>query len=81
MQNIVNPFYLFIKLMTASHHYDVLILGSGTAGLTLALQLADHAKVAVLSKGQLEEGASLYAQGGISVVLDKADSLQSHIDD
>ena len=67
--------------MTASHHYDVLILGSGTAGLTLALQLADHAKVAVLSKGQLEEGASLYAQGGISVVLDKADSLQSHIDD
>lgn len=67
--------------MTKSHHYDVLILGSGTAGLTLALQLADHAKVAVLSKGQLEEGASLYAQGGISVVLDKADSLQSHMDD
>lgn len=67
--------------MTASLHYDVLILGSGTAGLTLALQLADHAKIAVLSKGQLEEGASLYAQGGISVVLDQADSLQSHIDD
>lgn len=67
--------------MTESHHYDVLIIGSGTAGLTLALQLADHAKVAVLSKGQLEEGASLYAQGGISVVLDETDSLQSHIDD
>lgn len=67
--------------MTESYHYDVLILGSGTAGLTLALQLADHAKVAVLSKGQLEEGASLYAQGGISVVLDKTDSVQSHMDD
>jgi len=67
--------------MTASHHFDVLILGSGTAGLSLALKLADHAKVAVLSKGQLEEGASLYAQGGISVVLDATDSLQSHIDD
>ncbi len=67
--------------MTEPLHYDVLILGSGTAGLTLALKLADHAKVAVLSKDQLEEGASLYAQGGISVVLDKADSLQSHIDD
>ena len=67
--------------MTATHHFDVLIIGSGAAGLTLALQLADHAQVAVLSKDQLEEGASLYAQGGISVVLDQADSLQSHIDD
>lgn len=67
--------------MTASHHFDILIIGSGAAGLTLALQLADHAHVAVLAKGQLEEGASLYAQGGISVVLDQADSLQSHIDD
>lgn len=67
--------------MTASHHFDVLIIGSGVAGLTLALQLADHAQVAVLAKGPLEESASLYAQGGISVVLDQADSLQSHIDD
>ncbi|RKZ79787.1 MAG: L-aspartate oxidase, partial [Gammaproteobacteria bacterium] len=67
--------------MTATYHFDVLIIGSGTAGLTLALQLADHARVAVVSKDQLEESASLYAQGGISVVLDQADSLQSHIDD
>ncbi|MFW5450791.1 MAG: L-aspartate oxidase [Methylophagaceae bacterium] len=67
--------------MTETHHFDVLIIGSGAAGLTLALQLADHAQVAVLSKDQLEEGASFYAQGGISVVLDQSDSLQSHIDD
>lgn len=67
--------------MTITHRFDLLIIGSGTAGLTLALKMADHAKVAVLSKSQLEEGASLYAQGGISVVLDKTDSLQSHIDD
>jgi L-aspartate oxidase len=67
--------------MTKPYHFDVLIIGSGTAGLTLALQLADSAKVAVLSKNKLEEGASLYAQGGISVVLDETDSLQSHIDD
>lgn len=67
--------------MTTTHHFDLLIIGSGTAGLTLALKMADQARVAVLSKSQLEEGASLYAQGGISVVLDKADSLQSHIDD
>ena len=67
--------------MTTTHHFDILIIGSGTAGLTLALHMADVARVAVLSKEQLQEGASLYAQGGISVVLDKADSLQSHIDD
>ncbi|KKN45847.1 hypothetical protein LCGC14_0679030 [marine sediment metagenome] len=67
--------------MTTTHHYDILIIGSGTAGLTLALHMANDARVAVISKGQLEEGASLYAQGGISVVLDKTDSIQSHIDD
>lgn len=67
--------------MTSSTHFDVLIIGSGAAGLTHALHLADHARVAVLSKDKLEEGASLYAQGGISVVLDQADSLHSHIND
>ncbi|ADE13892.1 L-aspartate oxidase [Nitrosococcus halophilus Nc 4] len=63
------------------HNYDVLIIGSGAAGLTLALHLAPHARVAILSKRTLEEGASLYAQGGISVALDKNDSTESHIED
>jgi L-aspartate oxidase len=61
--------------------YDVLIIGSGASGLSLALRLADHAKVAILSKVMLSEGNTLYAQGGISAVLDAQDSLQSHIED
>ena len=67
--------------MQTALNFDVLILGSGTSGLALALQLADTARVAVISKDQLEESASYYAQGGISVVLDQTDSIQSHIDD
>ncbi|BAW80859.1 L-aspartate oxidase [Candidatus Nitrosoglobus terrae] len=64
-----------------SHNYDVLIIGSGSAGLTLALHLDSKTKIAVLSKRTLEEGASLYAQGGISVALDKSDSTEFHIED
>ncbi|HSC47287.1 MAG TPA: L-aspartate oxidase [Gammaproteobacteria bacterium] len=61
--------------------YDVLIIGSGAAGLTLALHLPADCRVALVSKGALAEGSTLYAQGGISAVLDKADSIESHIDD
>jgi len=67
--------------MTALLDFDVLIVGSGAAGLSLALQLAGHARVAVLSKGPLREGATLYAQGGVSAVLDATDSLELHIAD
>ena len=67
--------------MKQYNRFDIIIIGSGASGLTLALQLADTGKVAVISKDELKESASLYAQGGISVVLDKADSLSSHIED
>ncbi len=67
--------------MHPSGHYDVLIIGSGAAGLSLALRLASLARIALISKAALSEGATLYAQGGISVVLDKEDSLQSHVED
>ncbi len=60
---------------------DVLIIGSGAAGLTLALRLADHAKVMVLSKGPLSEGATYYAQVGIAAVAEKTDSVESHVND
>jgi L-aspartate oxidase len=64
-----------------TQHYDILIIGSGAAGLSLALRMAPRARIALISKAALTEGATLYAQGGISVVLDKEDSLQSHIED
>ena len=60
---------------------DILIIGSGAAGLTLALRTADFARVTVLSKGDLQEGATFYAQGGIAAVLDDSDSVDSHVQD
>ncbi|HAC88789.1 MAG TPA: L-aspartate oxidase, partial [Gammaproteobacteria bacterium] len=60
---------------------DILIIGSGAAGLTLALRSAPFAQVMVLSKGDLKEGATFYAQGGIAAVLDSEDSIESHLED
>jgi L-aspartate oxidase len=67
--------------MHDQQQHDVLIIGSGAAGLSLALKLADEANVAVLSKEALTEGATLYAQGGVSAVLDEHDSIESHVQD
>ncbi len=65
----------------AAPPYDVLVIGSGAAGLTLALGLARHARVAVLSKAALQEGGTYYAQGGVSAVLDESDSIDAHVAD
>ncbi|RRQ21201.1 L-aspartate oxidase [Thiohalobacter thiocyanaticus] len=67
--------------MQQQHDYDVLIIGSGAAGLRLALELAGQARVAVLAKGSITEGSTYYAQGGVSAVLDPNDSFDSHIQD
>jgi L-aspartate oxidase len=60
---------------------DILILGSGAAGLSAALTLAQHYKVAVLAKGALSDGATSWAQGGIAAVLEPGDTFESHIED
>ncbi|WP_373959072.1 L-aspartate oxidase [Vibrio gigantis] len=63
------------------HQCDVLVVGSGAAGLSLALRVAEHAKVIVLSKGPRSEGSTYYAQGGIAAVFDESDSIESHVED
>ncbi len=60
---------------------DVLVIGSGAAGLSLALRLAQNHSVIVLSKGPVNEGSTLYAQGGIAAVFDQTDSISSHVED
>ena len=67
--------------MPQSHKYDVLIIGSGAAGLSVALNLPRHLKTAVISKGELASGSTLWAQGGIAAVLDDEDSIEEHIQD
>ena len=61
--------------------YDVLLLGSGLAGMSAALHLADRMKVALVTKHELLDGASSWAQGGIAAVLDGSDSVEDHIRD
>jgi L-aspartate oxidase len=67
--------------MTELHRFDVLIIGSGLAGLTAALHLASTHRVAVVTKRQVEDGSSNWAQGGIAAVLAEGDSMASHIED
>ena len=61
--------------------HDVIIIGSGAAGLTAALHLAATRKVAVLAKGKLGGGATEWAQGGIAAVLEEGDSFDAHVED
>ncbi|XID75568.1 L-aspartate oxidase [Alkanindiges sp. WGS2144] len=69
------------QLQSIPHQYDVVIVGSGAAGLTLALSLPEHLKVAVLAKSVLTEASTYYAQGGVAAVLDETDSVEQHIED
>lgn len=64
-----------------SQQFDVLIIGSGLAGLTLALQVADQKKVCIVSKRTMQDSASSWAQGGIATVLNSDDSIDQHVED
>jgi L-aspartate oxidase len=61
--------------------YDFLVIGSGSAGLTSALELSKHGRVLVTCKELMSEGNSFYAQGGVACVVDPTDTLEAHVAD
>jgi L-aspartate oxidase len=63
------------------HQYDFLVIGSGIAGMSFALKVADKGKVAILCKSSLEEANTSYAQGGIASVMKQTDNFEKHIQD
>lgn len=67
--------------MNRHYHYDVVIIGTGASGLSLAISLAEELKVAIICKNQANEGSTYYAQGGIAAVLDAKDTTESHLID
>ncbi len=67
--------------MNRHYLYDIIIIGTGASGLSLALNLAKTLKVAIVSKNTVQQGSTYYAQGGIAAVLDNKDSHELHIKD
>src|SRR4026209_1554617 len=61
--------------------FDFLVLGSGTAGLSFALKVAPHGRVAIITKKNRAESNTNYAQGGIAAVTSKEDSFEMHVRD
>src|SRR5437660_4563077 len=68
-------------IMAYCQIYDVAIIGGGIAGLSAALRLAEHMRVALFTKGQLGESNTRYAQGGLTVALGADDSPELHARD
>ena len=68
-------------LKMSDQFFDVLIIGSGAAGMTLALNLPDNMSIGMICKDTSSEGSTYYAQGGVAAVIDEYDSIDSHIND
>ena len=64
-----------------SYDFDVLIVGSGLAGLSAALHLSPTRRIAILTKRAMSDGSSGWAQGGIAAVLAEGDTFDAHVDD
>ncbi|MDQ7040757.1 MAG: L-aspartate oxidase [Rhodothermus sp.] len=67
--------------MPERYQFDFLVIGSGIAGLTFALRVANHGSVALVTKKESVESNTNYAQGGIAAVMDAADSFEQHVQD
>ena len=67
--------------MRDGQHYDVVIVGGGIAGLSVALRLSEHLRVALFTKGLPGESNTRYAQGGLTVALGDDDSPELHLQD
>src|ERR1700683_5307043 len=65
--------------MAPDHRYDYVVLGSGIAGLTFALNVAERGSVAIITKKNRAESNTNYAQGGIAAVTSKEDSVEIHV--
>lgn len=65
----------------STREYDFLVVGSGIAGLSFALKASAHGRVALITKADVHEGCTRYAQGGVCAVLDVLDCVESHIHD
>ena len=70
-----------VETANPTQKFDVIIIGSGAAGLTAALELAQSKRVLVLAKGSLTSGSTAWAQGGIAAVLDAGDTFDDHVRD
>jgi L-aspartate oxidase len=60
---------------------DVLVIGSGVAGLRAAIEASNHGSVLLVTKGTLEDSSTAWAQGGVAAVTSREDSFDQHIED